>query len=64
MYAEALIASALLASSALGAASADAVAACQQLYTTYPTLTVWDPLGSYGPETVSNVDKYFPVVHE
>ncbi|GFG03141.1 hypothetical protein IFM61392_02653 [Aspergillus lentulus] len=58
MKAKALIATALLASSALGAASADAVAVCQQLYATYPSLTVWDPLGSYGAESVSNGDKY------
>jgi hypothetical protein len=58
MKAKALIATALLASSALGTASADAVAVCQQLYATYPSLTVWDPLGSYGAETVSNGDKY------
>jgi FAD/FMN-containing dehydrogenase len=63
MYVRALVASALLAPSALGTASADAVAACQRLYATYPRLTVWDPLGSYGAETILNADEYSPVVH-
>jgi hypothetical protein len=63
MYARALVASALLAPSALGTASADAVAAYLRLYATYPRLTVWDPLGSYSAETISNADEYSPVVH-
>ncbi|EAW20769.1 FAD-binding oxidoreductase [Aspergillus fischeri NRRL 181] len=58
MKAKASIATALLASSALGGASADAVAVRQHLYATYPSLTVWDPLSSYGAETSSNRDKY------
>ncbi|KAL4887755.1 hypothetical protein BDV59DRAFT_189977 [Aspergillus ambiguus] len=58
-----LLTLATLAVHAFGAASSDAVAVCQHLHSIYPELTVWDPLGSFGAETILHASQYSHAIH-
>ncbi|KAF9890500.1 hypothetical protein FE257_005905 [Aspergillus nanangensis] len=53
-----LLSLAALAVPVLGGVSPDAMSVCQHLRSTYPDVTVWDPLGSYGLETILKASMY------
>ncbi|GES63272.1 FAD-binding-domain-containing protein [Aspergillus terreus] len=58
-----LLSLAVLASQAFGAASPDTIAVCQHLHTTYPDIVVWDPLSSYGAESILHAQDYSHAIH-
>lgn len=54
----ALSATFLFATTSSAAATNDSISACNVLYSAYPDITIWDPLGPNGGETSSNASVY------